>query len=603
MKRGNNYTAIAMLVFSFLITGLANSGLLSSATRLVAATANAQTQDEATLTGSPFVAGRILVQFRPETTKSRGRRLIAQTGANDAGEIPGIGVHILELPVGANEQAFAHAFKAQPEVEFAELDRIVAPESMTPNDPSYPNQWHLPKIAAPTAWSNTTGSSSVTIAICDTGVDSSHPDLASKMVSGWNFYDNNSDTHDVYGHGTAVAGTAAASSNNSLGVASVAWGCMIMPLRVSAVDGGASYSAIANAITWAADHGARVANVSYLVSDSSTVSSAGQYLQSKGGVLAVSAGNYATFSSAPDNPYMLVVSATDQNDVLATWSNTGNNVDLSAPGVNIGTTTNGGTFGYGSGTSFSAPIVAGVAALVLSVNPSLTPVQVTNVLKQSADDLGPAGWDPSYGSGRVNAERAVSLAGGSPPPPPDTTPPLVSISSPAAGSTVSGTISVQVTASDNVGVTAVNLSVDGVLLGGDSTSPYSFVWNTTAASNGTHTLTATANDGSGNTTSSSISVTVSNLLDTTLPTISITSPANAATVSGNLSVLVNARDNVAVVRVELYVDGQLQAASTSVPFTTKWNTRREARGAHTLQCKAYDATGNVGTSSIITVYK
>src|SRR5258705_9106462 len=116
---------------------------------------------------------------------------------------------------------------------------------------------------------------------------------------------------------------------------------------------------------------------------------------------------------------MLVVSATDQNDVLATWSNTGNNVDLSAPGVNIGTTTTGGTFGYGSGTSFSAPIVAGVAALVLSANPSLTAAQVTSVLKQSADDLGSAGWDPSYGSGRVNADRAVSLAGGSPPPPPD----------------------------------------------------------------------------------------------------------------------------------------------------------------------------------------
>ena len=589
-------TANAIVILALLITGLVGPGKTPF-------TANAQSQNEATQPASTFVPGRVLVQFLPETTKSRGRRVIAQSGASDLGEIPGTGVHILELPAGADERAFAHAFKSQPEVEFAELDRIVAPESITPNDPSYPNQWHLPKISAPTAWTGTTGSPSVTIAICDTGVDPTHPDLVSKMVPGWNFYDNNSDTHDVYGHGTAVAGTAAASGNNSLGGASVAWGCMIMPLRVSAVDGSASYSAIANAVTWVADHGARVANVSYLVSDSSTVSSAGQYLQSTGGVLAVSAGNYATFDSAPDNPYMLVVSATDQNDVLATWSNTGNNVDLSAPGVNIGTTTTGGTFGYGSGTSFSAPIVAGVAALVLSANPSLTAAQVTSVLKQSADDLGSAGWDPVYGSGRVNADRAVSLAGGSPPPPADTTPPSVSITSPAAGSTLSGTITAQVTASDNVGVTAVSLSVDGLLLGSDTTAPYSVTWNTTTASNGTHTLTATASDGAGNTTSISNSVTVSNLSDTTLPTISITSPANAATVSGNVSVLVNAQDNVGVVRVELYVDGQLKATSTSVPFTTKWNTKREARGAHTLQCKAYDAADNVGTSATVTVSK
>jgi len=343
-------TANAIVILALLITGLVGPGK-----RALTWTANAQSQNEAAQPASTFVPGRVLVQFLPETTRSRGRRVIAQSGASDAGEIPGTGVHILELPAGANEQAFAHAFKSQPEVEFAELDRIVAPESLTPNDPSYPNQWHLPKIAAPTAWSGTTGSPSVTIAICDTGVDPTHPDLVSKMVPGWNFYDNNSDTHDVYGHGTAVAGTAAASSNNGFGVASVAWGCMIMPLRVSDTTGNASYSAIANAITWAADHGARVANVSYLVSNSSAVSSAGQYLQSKGGVLAVAAGNYATFDSSPDNPYMLVVSATDQNDVLATWSNTGNNVDLSAPGVNIGTTTTGGTFGYGWGLLFPLP--------------------------------------------------------------------------------------------------------------------------------------------------------------------------------------------------------------------------------------------------------
>src|SRR6185369_4047715 len=118
--------------------------------------------------------------------------------------------------------------RSQPEVVFAELDRIYEPQTVTPNDPWYANwEWHLKKISAPTAWSTTTGSNSVTIAIIDTGVYASHEDLASKLVSGWNVYSNNSDTSDVYGHGTQVAGAAAAASNNGLGVASVCWGCWI----------------------------------------------------------------------------------------------------------------------------------------------------------------------------------------------------------------------------------------------------------------------------------------------------------------------------------------------------------------------------------------
>src|SRR5262249_2064272 len=128
-------------------------------------------------------------------------------------------------------------------------------------------------------------------------------------------------------------------------------------------------------------------------------------------------------------------------------------------------------------------------------------------------------------------------------------------------------------------------------------------WDTTNLSNGTHTLTATASDAAGNASSSAISVTVSNIADTTPPTISITSPVSGARVSGNVSVYVNTTDNVAVVKVELYVDGSLSSSSTTSPFTTKWNARKAASGAHTLQCKAYDAAGNVGASAAVTVYR
>ena len=548
-----------------------------------------------------FVPGRLLVKFREETVALRGRDILSGFGARKTGEIPGIGVQIVGLPYGANERAFLQAFKSLVDVEFAELDEILSPEDMTPNDPWYANwQWELRKIGGPSAWAMTTGSSNITIAICDTGVDATHPDLAAKMVPGWNAFNNNSNSSDVAGHGTAVAGTAAASGNNATGVASVAWGCKIMPIRVSDTSGNATFSTIASGLNWAANHGARVANISYIVTGSSTVTSAARSFQDRGGVVVSSAGNYSTFDSSPDNPYILTVSATNQNDVLESYSNRGNNIDLAAPGSAF-TTIRGGGYNSVGGTSYSSPTVAGVAALVLSANPNLTPPEVAEILKQSANDLGPAGWDSSYGWGRVNAYQAVSLASGGGAG--DTTPPTVSFTSPAAGAIVSGTVSVQVAAGDNVGVSSVNLSVDGVLLAGDNTAPYSFAWNTTTAANGAHSLTATAQDGAGNTSSASVSVTVSNLSDVTPPTVNITSPGSGASVSGNVSVLVSASDNVAVTKVELYVDGVLQSTATTSPFTNRWNARKERAGAHTMQCKAYDAAGNVGLSSPVTVYR
>ncbi len=547
-----------------------------------------------------FVRGRVLVKFRVATPPEQARAAMAALQAQETAELPRIGVKVLQLPAQASETAYVQAFRSRPEVEFAELDRVLPPDDVTPNDPWYSYEWHLRKIAAPTAWSTTTGSTSVIIAILDTGVDGSHEDLAPKMVQGWNAYDGNTNTADVFGHGTKVAGTAAAASNNSLGIASVAWQCLIMPVRVSATDGTASYSTIASGLTWAADHGARVANISYSVTNSSTVSSAAQYFRNKGGVVAVSAGNYSTFDPAADNPNVLTVSATDPNDALYSWSNTGNNIDLAAPGC-VDAPARGGGYSSACGTSVSAPIVAGVAALVLSAQPGITADEVTSVLRQSADDLGAAGWDSTYGWGRVNAARAVGASGGTGP---DTQPPTVSFASPANGATVSGTITVQVSASDNIGVTSVTIAVDGATLCTLASAPYSCSWNTTTVANGAHTLSATAKDAAGNTGSASITVTVSNQPpDTTPPSIAITSPALGSTVSGNVSVLVNASDNVGVAKVELYVDGVLKATSKAAPFTTKWNARQASPGAHTLQTKAYDQAGNSAPSAPVTVYK
>lgn len=552
-----------------------------------------------------FVPGRILVGFYNHISSEHAAEVIAALGVSTSEEITGddggLGVHILTLPAQANEAAFVNAFRNRPEVEFAELDQLVLAE-LIPNDLFYQNQeWHLPQISAPSAWDFTTGDPSIIIAILDTGVETTHPDLVDNLVSGRNIYSGNDDVSDIGSHGTGVAGTAAASSNNTIGVASVAWNCKIMPIRVTDAGALASYSNIASGLIWAADHGARVANISFIVSESSTVTSAAQYFMSKngGGVVVASAGNQGIFSSASDNPYILTVTATNAIDQLYAWSNRGNNLDLCAPGEVYTTTTNSG-YTAAAGTSFSAPIVAGVAALVLSVNPALTGEQVQQILKDSADDLGISGWDSNYGYGRVNAYRAVTLAGGVVSP--DTTPPTVAFTSPANGATVSGTVPLTVSAADDVGVTQVVFKLDGVTLNTDSSAPFSFSWDSTTATNATHTLTATASDAAGNTATATISVIVNNVADGgSPPTVSITSPANLATVSGNVSVTVSVSGDV--VAVELYVDGVLKATSKRAPFTTKWNTRGVASGNHTLQCKAYTATKVVGSSAIITVTK
>jgi len=186
----------------------------------------------------------------------------------------------------------------------------------------------------------------------------------------------------------------------------------------------------------------------------------------------------------------------------------------------------------------------------------------------------------------------------------DTIPPTVSITAPANGATVSGALSVTANASDNVGVASVQFKLDGANLGAiATTAPYSIAWDSTKSSNGTHILSATATDTSGNTASSAnVSLTVSNSPDTTPPTVSITAPANGATVSGTLSVTANASDNVGVASVQFQLDGaNLGGLDTNSPYSASWNTTTASNAAHQLTAIAKDAAGNSTTSAIVTV--
>ena len=550
-----------------------------------------------------FVPGQLLVQERDGANPSAIARAISSHGAIEKGSIPQLKVHILRVPDPALEIVRQNLLRTGL-FTFAERDAI-AKGTLIPNDPDYGSEWHLPIISGPNAWNITTGSAAVTIAVIDSGVDPTHPDLSGKLVAGWNWVNGTSNTADDYGHGTAVAGSAAAASNNGTGVGSVAWANMIMPLVVLDSTDSATYSNMASAVTYAADHGARIINMSLgSTLNTSTLQSATDYAWSKNAVVFASAGNSG--SSTPfypaASPNVVAVSATNSTDAITSWSNFGNWVDLSAPGDSILTTNNGGGYAYWSGTSFSSPIAAAVGALVLSVQPSLSNSALVSLLEANSDDLGAPGYDQYYGWGRVNAYKAVLAASTASV---DVTPPTVSISSPSNGATVSGTINVQGSATDNVGVTQVQFYVDTQLVASLTAGSFSFSWNTTGAANGSHTLTVKAYDAANNVGQSAITVNVNNpvVADTTPPTVSITSPANGSTVGRSVKINVSATDNVGVVQVCIYIDGVKVYSGSSAPYTYTWNTRKVASGAHTITANAWDAAGNMGSAPPITLSK
>jgi hypothetical protein len=321
----------------------------------------------------------------------------------------------------------------------------------------------------------------------------------------------------------------------------------------------------------------------------------------KGGLVAAAGGNCGCWDPEPINPYILYVSATDSSDNPASWSSRGNHIDVAAPGVGILTTTNGGGYGASSGTSFSSPITAGVLALMMSVNPTLKPSDIEALLKANSDDLGLSGWDPSYGFGRVNAYRAVNAAATSTPTP-DTTPPTTSITFPADGATVSGTISVSASASDNVGVSQVELWKDGALFATDASSPYAFLWGTTTDPNGSHTLETHASDAAGNVgVSSAVTVYVNNIPDTIVPIVTIMQPANNSTLpsKGTVTISASASDNVGVTQLNLFFDGTIRKSCLGTAICTyKLNTNKVKPGTHTISARASDAAGNAATASI-----
>ena len=550
------------------------------------------------------VAGELLVQYRTGVAKEALDGEFTRLGAMMSEEIPGIGVRRIKVNE-ANRERIKATLAKHPKVKFVE-DNFMATAVTVPDDSIYSSQWHLPKISAPLGWDISTGTTTVSIAVIDSGVDPTHPDLAAKLIPGYNFVAYNTDTHDVAGHGTAVAGSAGALGDNGLGVAGVAWHNPIMPLVVLDSSGSGSYSAISSAITWAADRGAKVINLSLAGPyASSTLQDAVNYAWGKGVVIIAAAANEATstpyYPAACDN--VVAVSASDTYDKLASFSNYGAWIDVAAPGVTIYSTNNGGGYGAWNGTSFSSPITAGMAALIWSVNPLLSNSEVVDILKQGTDDLGAPGFDTSFGFGRINLYKGLTLALGYAPAP-DTEPPVSAITAPAAGVTLSSQVGILVSASDNVAVSRVDFFVDGALLGSDQTVPYSVDWDAAQAADGWYTLTAVAYDAAGNVGAAKpVQVLVSHPVDSEAPRVVLVGLADGMTIGTKLTVQVQATDNVGISRLELYLDGVLKVARDGIAaLTFVWNTRKLGAGAHEIKALAFDAAGNVGEARV-TMYR
>ena len=392
-----------------------------------------------------YVPGEIVVKFKPGIDPNAIDRLNQNQKVSVLETNNTLGFMRLKTPAGKSVEDMVAIYSRNPDVEYAEPNFIVTAH-MVPNDPYYhPYQWHLDNstyggINMETAWDISTGSSSVIVAVLDTGVAYEDYDIylqardlaGTTFVPGYDFINDDNHPNDDHSHGTHVTGTIAQTTNNSYGVAGVAFQTAIMPVKVLSSSGGGTDTTVANGIQYAADNGAKVINMSLGgPSPSSVLEDAVEYAYSNGVTIVAATGNNGAEAVGYPAAYeeCIAVGATRYDEAIAYYSNYGQEIDLVAPGGDVTVDQNGDgnpdgvlqetinpnthdpkdfNFWFFQGTSMATPHVSGVAALVIAKYGDIGPDNVRQKLQTTAEDHGATGWDKYYGWGIVDAHKAIS---------------------------------------------------------------------------------------------------------------------------------------------------------------------------------------------------
>jgi type VII secretion-associated serine protease mycosin len=353
----------------------------------------------------------ILVRFRPGVTADEQRSVAASADATLGEGVRGTDYTLIRTAHAADPRVL-QTLEEDSRVADAELN-YVRRAAAVPNDPEYARQQpYLDRVRLPQAWELAGADADALVAVVDTGVDAAQPDLAGRVLTGRDFINDDGDAYDDQWHGTWVAAIIAANTNNGVGIAGASPRARILPVKVLDAYGNGTDADIAAGITWAADHNADVINLSLGgPRENAVIRQAVEYALRRDVVVVASAGNEG--SDAPQYPAaypgVVAVAATDANGEPASFSGRGPWIDIAAPGTNITSARSRSSYETMSGTSYAAPFVSGVAALVHALDPALPASQIVSRLLATAEDAGPAGFDGRYGHGILDAVAAAGV--------------------------------------------------------------------------------------------------------------------------------------------------------------------------------------------------
>ncbi|WP_245830976.1 S8 family peptidase [Sediminibacillus massiliensis] len=352
-----------------------------------------------------YVKGQVIVKFKDKVSKKEKQDALNNARVKEVEDKDSVKSPFKVLEV-RNVEAVAKALSKNPQVEYAEPNYVMS-AAWTPNDSYYSYYQYGPQNTyTDNAWDITRGSSGQEIAVLDTGVDYNHPDLDGKTIRGYDFIDNDYTPQDLNGHGTHVAGTAAAETNNGTGVSGMAPNTAILAVRVLDASGNGSLADIADGIRYAADAGAEVINLSLGCDcNTRTLENAVDYAWSQGATVIAAAGNDGVSTTFEPASYsnVIAVGAVDRYDRRASFSNYGAWVDVTAPGVDIAATVPNRGYAYMSGTSMASPHVAGLAGLLAGQGRSNS--EIRQAIEQTADPI--SGTGSYFEHGRINSYNAV----------------------------------------------------------------------------------------------------------------------------------------------------------------------------------------------------